>query len=238
MDAGPRRGAAPAAPERDRGVTDDEIPDTTAAGLPGAETLAAKSPGADSLLALTRGAPSIGAEDAAVVIIEFSDFECPYCARARETLDRFMQNRPEARLIYMQYPIPSLHPRAMLAAEASLEAHRQGKFWAYHDALFEHGQPLDRQALLRIGEEQGLEMAALRRALDRRAHRPRVEREIKIGAALGVTGTPTFFVNGYRMVGALPYETFVTVYHLLLRATRREQLAELGSVRPRVAGGR
>jgi protein-disulfide isomerase len=200
--------------------------DTTGLTIPGADTIPAQSPGADSLLVLAAGAPSKGPEDAAVVIIEFSDFECPFCSRVRDTMHRLMQDRPDVRLIYMQYPILSLHPAAMLPSEASLEAHRQGKFWQYHDALFARGAPFDRESMLEVARQQGLDVAAMREALDRGTHRPQVEREMQIGHGLGITGTPTFFINGYRMVGAQPYESFVTVYNLLLRASRRAGLAE------------
>lgn len=160
------------------------------------------------------------------MIIEFSDFECPFCTRARDTIHRLMQDRPDARLVYMQYPVLGLHPGAMLPAEAALEAHRQGKFWEYHDVLFERGGRVNRAAALEIAEELGLDVARFREALERRTHRARVEREMRIGEELGVTATPTFFINGYKIMGAQPYETFVTVYNLLLSASRRADPAE------------
>ncbi len=217
LDHGPRRDAEPPGPSE---------PDTTGLSLPGADTVAAKSPGADSLLGLATDAPSVGPAGAAVTIIEFSDFECPFCLRVEETLDRLLQNRPDVRLIYMQYPILSLHPGAMVPAEASVEADRQGKFWEFHDALFEHGSPLDRVVVLEVAEQVGLDVDAVRAALDGRTHKARVERDMNIGEGLGITGTPTFFINGYRVVGALPYERFVTIYNLLLRASRRDEVAE------------
>jgi protein-disulfide isomerase len=194
--------------------------------VPGADTVAAKSAGADSLLALAVDAPSLGPEAATVTIIEFSDFECPFCTQVRETLHRLMQNRSDVRLVYMQYPILSLHPGAMVSAEASVEADRQGKFWEFHDALFEHGPPLDRATVLRLAGQVGLDVDAVRLALDRRTHKARVERDMNVGEGLGITGTPTFFFNGYRVVGALRYEQFVTIYNLLLRASRRDEVAE------------
>ena len=215
VDRGPRRSAA----------DDEPSPDTTGIAVPGADTLPGKTAGADTLLALLADAPSLGREDAPVVIIEFSDFECPFCARAKDTVGRLMRNRPGARLIYVQYPILSLHPGAMLPSEAAVEAQRQGKFWEYHDALFAHGPPFEKEKLLRIAADLDLDGPAMRRARERRTHRARVEREMKLGEDLGITGTPTFFINGYRLVGAQPYETFVTAYNVILRATRRE-LAE------------
>jgi protein-disulfide isomerase len=219
MDSGPRRNREPRA-EADAGL------DTTGVTVPGADTLAASAAGFDSLVGLAAEGPALGPADAAVTIIEFSDFECPFCTRVHETMRRLMRNRPDVRLIYMQYPILSLHPGAMLPAEASVEAQRQGRFWELHDALFEHGPPLDRATILRLGQGAGLDVAALRKALDERTHRARVEREMALGERLGINGTPTFFINGYRVVGAQPYERFVTIYNLLLRASRREELAE------------
>jgi protein-disulfide isomerase len=220
----PRQPGAPA--EREEAYA--EGIDTTGLSVAGGDTLSARTPEAEGLLELADSAPSIGPVDAAIVILEFSDFECPFCARARDTMHRLMQDRPEVRLIYMQYPIVELHPGAMVPAEASLEAHRQGKFWQYHDALFAHGPPLSRKTVLKIAGDEGLDVAAMRRALDQGTHRARVEREVRIGRELGITGTPTFFVNGYRIIGARPYETFVTVYNLLLRASRRSSLARSG----------
>jgi protein-disulfide isomerase len=217
VDRGPRRDAEPPGPAE---------PDTTGLSLPGADTLAAKSPGADSLLGLATDAPSLGHPEAAVTIIEFSDFECPFCKRVEDSIDRLLENRPDVRLIYMQYPILSLHPEAMVSAEASIEADRQGKFWEFHDALFDHGPPLNRATVLQIAEDVGLDVDAVRAALDKRTHRARVERDMSIGEGLGITGTPTFFINGYRVVGALPYERFVTIYNLLLRASRRDDVAQ------------
>jgi protein-disulfide isomerase len=199
--------------------------------VPGADTLAARSPDANDLLGFADGAPSRGPADAAVMIVEFSDFECPFCKRVHATVERLMENRPDVRLVYMQYPILSLHPGAWLPAEASVEAQRQGKFWELHDAFFEHGPPLDRRTVLRLAGQVGLDTAALSRALDRRTHRARVEHEVEIGESLGISGTPTFFINGYRIVGAQPYERFVTIYNLLLRASRRDELAATGAAR-------
>ncbi|HEY7460295.1 MAG TPA: DsbA family protein [Gemmatimonadota bacterium] len=223
VDRGPRRGAEPpAAAEPPKAAG----PDTTGLSIGGADTLPAKSPGADSLLALAGDAPSMGPAGAAVTLIEFSDFECPFCTRVGGTLRRLLQDRPDVRLVYMQYPILSLHPGAMLPAEASVEAQRQGKFWEFHDALFEHGSGLDRSTVLEIAARVGLDVKALERALDQRTHRARVERDMNIGEGLGITGTPTFFINGYRVVGALPYERFVAIYNLLLRASRRDEIAQ------------
>jgi protein-disulfide isomerase len=143
-----------------------------------------------------------------------------------------MRDRPDARLVYVQFPILSLHPNAMLPAEASLEAHRQGRFWEYHDALFEREPPLERGAVLAAARQVGLDVAALEGALDAGTHRPQVEAEMRLGESLGVTGTPTFFLNGYRVVGAQPYEAFVTAYNLLLRASRRDAAAD-GTAAPR-----
>ena len=226
-DTGPRRDAEPdsAAVAGEAARPESSELDTTGASIPGADTLPSKAAGADSLAALVAGAPALGPADAAVVILEFSDFECPFCQRAHETVRRLMRDRPDARLVYVQFPILSLHPNAMLPAEASLEAHRQGKFWEYHDALFEIDPPLERDALVAAAREVGLDVAALERALDARTHRPQVQAEMLLGESLAVTGTPTFFLNGYRLVGAQPYEAFVTAFNVLLRASRRDGAA-------------
>jgi protein-disulfide isomerase len=164
--------------------------------LPAAATSAQQA-----LPAQTPLVPPRGDASARVVILLFSDFECPYCARVepvlaevRKTFDKDVQ------VVFKHYPLP-IHPRAPLAHEAAVEAARQGRFWEMHDAVFADQQRLDRADLIARAGQLGLDTAAFAAALDDRRHQATVLRDAAEARALGVTGTPTLFVNGQRLVG-------------------------------------
>lgn len=143
--------------------------------------------------------PSFGPEDAKVTIVEFSDFECPFCQRAAETSKKVKEKYGDkVRFIFRQFPL-SFHKSAHLAAEASLAAHAQGKFWEYHDKLFANQQKLDRPALEGYAKELGLNVATFKKALDTKAHEKTVDEELKLGEEVDVQGTPTMFINGARV---------------------------------------
>lgn len=149
-----------------------------------------------------------GKADALVTLVVFEDFECGYCARLVPTLDRLAAAYgAELRIVYRHFPL-SFHPHAQLAAEAALAAAAQGKFWQMHDVLFANQGALERADLERYAEQVGLNMTKFRRALDDRTYAAAVEADIAAGAELGVTGTPTVFVNGSPIVGAQPIDVF------------------------------
>lgn len=146
-------------------------------------------------------APSRGPLDAPVVIVEFSDFQCPFCARAVEPIEEVLAAYPDGvRFVYKQYPL-SFHEHAFQAAEASLCAHAQGAFWAYHDRLFANQTALERADLEAHAAAVGLDMAAFRADLDARTYSGDVQADLAQGAALGVPGTPTLYVNGRMGLG-------------------------------------
>ena len=147
------------------------------------------------------GEPFRGSLQARVTIVEFSDFQCPYCARAIRWVDSVATAYPnDVRIVFKQYPL-SFHDHAELAAEAALAAHEQGRFWAMHDTLFAHGTALDRAAMIGWAGEIGLDVRVFTRALDERRFQRRVAEAIAEGNRVGVDGTPTFFVNGHRYNG-------------------------------------
>ncbi|HUP01002.1 MAG TPA: DsbA family protein, partial [Gemmatimonadota bacterium] len=149
-----------------------------------------------------------GAPDAALVIVEFSDFQCPYCAGARPVLDSlFARHGDHVRLEYRHYPL-SMHEHAARAAQAAVEAQRQGAFWPYHDLLFAHQNRLTDADLVGYADSLGLDTAAFAAALAEGRHEAAVQSDVSFGRALGITGTPTFFVNGYRLVGVPPLWVF------------------------------
>ena len=155
------------------------------------------------------GAPAKGPEDAPVTLVEFSDFECPYCGRFYPTLKLLEQNYgDELRIVYRQFPLTNLHPDAWKAAEASLCAQEEGKFWQMHDRMFEHQEELDTPALTRHAVAIGLDREEFEECLASGRHSDRVQADLDEGRSVGVEGTPALFVNGIRVPGgAVPYRT-------------------------------
>ncbi len=153
-------------------------------------------------------APSIGPADAKVTIVEWSDFQCPFCSRARDTVDKVReQYGDDVRVVFRHQPLP-FHAQAQIAAEASMAAHEQGKFWEYHDKLFANAKALTRPDLEKYAEELGLDMAKFKAALDTGKFTATVKADAAEGAKVGANGTPTFFINGRKLVGAQPIEAF------------------------------
>ena len=155
------------------------------------------------------GFASRGEPDAAVTLVEFSDFECPFCVRVQPTLERVMeQYAGSVRLVYRHFPLTSIHPFAYKAAEASLCAGEQDRFWEYHDLLFAEQQAMSVPDLKEKARRLGLAGAAFDDCLDSGRHTAAVRKDLFAGSALGVSGTPAFFVNGRFLSGAVPFEHF------------------------------
>ncbi len=155
--------------------------------------------------------PVRGPETAPIEIVEFSDFDCQYCQRATNTIARILDEYgDQIRFVYKDYPLPS-HPNASKAAEAGNCANDQGAFWPFHDRLFESQGSLDVASLKTYASELGLEAEAFVACLDSGRHASRVDRDLEIGSGYGVSSTPTLFVNGRAVVGAMPYESFVEI---------------------------
>ncbi|MGH7335100.1 MAG: thioredoxin domain-containing protein [Candidatus Rokuibacteriota bacterium] len=160
-----------------------------------------------------------GAREAPVTIVEFSDFQCPYCRSVVATLKEVAARYPDrVRWVFRDFPIENLHPEAPLAHEAARCAGDQGKFWPYHDLLFEQ-TTLTPDALKQYAARVGLEATAFAQCLDSRRHRAAVAADVAAGLRLGVTGTPTYFVNGRPLVGNLPLTEFQRVIELELART-------------------
>lgn len=154
--------------------------------------------------------PVLGPDNAPITIIEFSDFRCPYCQRFRiETLDQLLAAYPDQiRFIYRDFPVVG----GFDAAVASECADEQGEYWAYHDLLFSgEFANLSNEAFLAYGERLDLDLDSFSNCLDDEQIASEVEADAVYAAGLGVTGTPTFFVNGIPLVGAQPMEVFAQI---------------------------
>lgn len=158
--------------------------------------------------AVASGTPAaFGDEKAKVTVVEFSDFECPYCTRAAAVANQIKENYPKnVRFVFRQFPL-SFHQNAHLAAQASLAAAAEGKFWEYHDLLFENQKSLDRASLEKYAEQVGLNMAKFKKALDDGTYKEAVDKDIELGNKVAVSGTPTMFINGKRVGNATDYAT-------------------------------
>ena len=155
---------------------------------------------------VTDGSPAHGPSDAPVTIIEFTDYGCPYCRQhATEVLPALLEQYGDTlRYVVRHFPIPALTTNAIGAAEAAECAHRQGRFWEYKAALISQRDALSDDLLLAQAEAAGLDGDAFGRCLAEGTARAAVERDILQGWELGVTGTPTFFINGRRFTGRMP----------------------------------
>jgi protein-disulfide isomerase len=153
-----------------------------------------------------------GPRDAPVTIVEFSDFQCPFCKTVVATLKQIIAQYPDrVRWVFRDFPIAGLHPEAHLAHEAARCAADQDKFWAYHDVLFERGPDVSPAALRAYAAQVGLEAQSFSHCLDSHKHRAAVNADVEAGGRLGVTGTPTFFINGALLVGNQPLAEFQRV---------------------------
>ena len=152
----------------------------------------------------TLGSPAMGPANARITLVEFSDFQCPYCSKAVGQINATLKAYPnDVRLIFKQYPLLELHPAAAISAAAALAAHAQGKFWPMHDMMFANRPKLSRESILAWAKEIGLDMQRFTADLDSDAIKKAVLRDHADGDKAGVEGTPTVFINGQRYNGDL-----------------------------------
>ena len=190
----------------------------------------------DGLMSASASFPTLtasrGSDKAPITVLVFSDFESFPCARSASVIDGLLKQTRDVRVIFKHAPAAS-NPNALLAHEAALAAGAQGKFWEMHDTLFENQTKLTRADLLGYAKSLGLDLAAFQRALDNHTYRPIVERDLAEATGLGVTTTPTFFVNGRRLVGPQGYASLGAVIETLLAGVPldkrvREELVAAG----------
>ncbi len=147
----------------------------------------------------TAGAPSMGAPDAPVEIVVFDDFECPYCAKSVPLFKQVLKAYPDkARLVIKNFPL-KMHKNARSAATAALAAERQGKFWPLHDLLFENYNKLNPQKIRELAKQAGLEMERFDQDINDQVLQQKINADLQEGRKVGVSGTPTVFINGKRL---------------------------------------
>jgi protein-disulfide isomerase len=152
--------------------------------------------------------PSKGPATAKVTIVEFSDFQCPYCSRGRTVIDEVVKKYGDkVRVVFRDFPL-GFHDKAQKAAEAGHCAQDQGKFWQMHDWMFDNQDKLDVDALKAGARGLGLDGAKFDQCLTSGQHEAQVKRHMRDGQKVGVNGTPAFFVNGVMLSGAQPFEKF------------------------------
>ena len=165
-----------------------------------------------------------GPEQSPVTLVEYGDFECPYCGRAEPVVRDLLLEIGDLRYVWRHLPLTDVHPRAQLAAEASEAAAVQGHFWTMHDLLLAHQDALTPKHLIGYAEQIGLDVEQFGHDLHRHAFAERVEEDVESAAASGVVGTPTFFINGQRHHGAYDLQTLTTAISL----ARKRAFADTG----------
>lgn len=151
--------------------------------------------------------PTTGASQSKIVMVEFSDFQCPYCGRAHKTVQRFMaKHQDQVTLTYKHYPLASIHPQAISAAKAAWAAFQQGKFWEYHDVLFTQQEKLGESFYIETAKNLNLDVDQFNRDRNSQAAETAISQDIQLAESLGITGTPFFVMNGEVFTGAIELE--------------------------------
>lgn len=154
--------------------------------------------------------PYLGKADAPITIVEFSDYQCPFCRKWRaEVFDQLMADYgDQIRFVYRDLPLASIHENAVSAAEAADCANDQDQYWQFHDALFSMQYGLGAEAYSQYAQDLGLNTETFNACVTSRKYQQEVEADFQYAIRLGVSSTPTFFINGIPLIGAQPYENF------------------------------
>lgn len=165
--------------------------------------------------------PSTGNKNASVLIIAFSDYECPFCKKAEQTIKNILEKYPdEIVYIFKDYPLTRTHPNAYNSALAAECAKEQAKFWEYHNLLFEHSDQLEIQYLKEYAKLLELDTEKFNNCLETQQYKHEVEKDIQTANSVGVTGTPIFFINGIKVIGAQPEHEFIKIINNELKARK------------------
>ena len=189
----------------------------------GSASSGSSTPSAHRVNVSAGDAPSLGPANAPVTIIEFGDYECPYCKLWHEQVyQRLMANYPgQVRFVYRDFPL-SIHPDALPAAEAAGCALQQNAFWKFHDALFTQAAGLGRQAYDQYARDLGLNLSAFDSCLDSHQTQSAVTSSEQYAEGLGVDSTPTFFIDGIPVIGAQPFEVFQQIVNQELLSRKKQ----------------
>lgn len=166
-----------------------------------------------------------GNPSAAITIVEFGDYECPYCGRAEPTLaDLLKKYKGEVKLAFRDFPLSAIHPRAEESAEASRCAEAQGKFWPMHDAMYADQSKLTEAGLVQTATRLGVDQKSFAACLNSGEYKAAIQQDLEAGQRAGVTGTPAFFINGRFVNGAVPEAQFEDVISSELAALKQKNL--------------
>jgi len=169
-----------------------------------------------------------GNPNAPITIVEFADFQCPFCGRVQATLkDLLTKYNGEVKLSYRDFPLSSIHPNAQIAAEASRCAEAQGKYWQMHDAMYANQSKLQEPDLIKTAGSLGMDEKSFASCLKSDKYKTAIQQDVQAGTRAGVSGTPAFFINGRFLTGALPQAEFEKIIN--------EELAALKISRPTAA---
>ena len=161
---------------------------------------------------VTPADPVRGNPAAPVTIVEYSDFQCPFCSRVTPALTKLLAEYGDrVRVVWKDFPLTQIHPRAVAAAEAAHCAGEQDKYWQYHDRLFANQQALAATDLSKYATALDLDLPAFQSCVGSGRYTARVQDGLSEGRELGVNSTPTVFVNGRRVLGAQPYDVFAAI---------------------------
>jgi protein-disulfide isomerase len=194
------------------------VPEQPVAQQPSGEQPSGQQPAAATTPQYVRykvpadGFPSLGPADAPITLVEFADFQCPYCRQwEQQTYQPLLQAYPgKIRFVYRDLPLTSIHPNAMPAAEAAQCANEQGKFWEFHDKLFST-ETLSSEVYTQYAQELGLDMTKFNDCVSSHKYAKTIQDDSDFAIGLGVNSTPTFFINGLALIGAQPLTAFTSV---------------------------
>nr|MCK4930366.1 DsbA family protein [Nanoarchaeota archaeon] len=165
--------------------------------------------------------PYTGSSNASVLIIAFSDYECPFCTKAEQTIRNILEEyKDDVVYVFKDYPLTKIHPNAYNASLSAECAKEQDKFWEYHEYLYEHNDKLEIQYLKEYARLMDLNTEQFNTCLETQKYKHEVEKDIQTAKLVGVTGTPTFFINGIKVIGAQPEETFIKIINKELKTRR------------------
>lgn len=168
----------------------------------------------------------LGDDDAPVTLVEYADFECPYCGRAQRELQEVTQELGDSlRYVFRHFPLSTMHPHAAAAAQAAEAAGAQGAFWPMHALLFENQDALEEEDLLGYAGELGLDVDRFGRELAEGAHAPRVREDFMSGVRSGVNGTPSFFMDEQRYEGSWDAPSLIEALESMIRGRRGRRAA-------------